>query len=543
MANSSRTLREERSFPVPTQARIQIMTDNKAQIMFPRGATLSPARTKFSDQADLLAYLKKFFPIVGSGKAGRMSMRCIGKYQRVDSSGRPILTFGDPVLDLITDPDGKVSVGGTVHDFGALLSSGQLAATGNNPGGPAGLRPVGSPPIVPPPVRPPPVGIPPVGIPPVGIPPVAPPAGVTDTVDYMNGSSRMRFHAWLDVFPLFWRMGSEIQTWGEDFFWAHIESQYGFRHKGTAALCAVAKRDSGEAAGTNYVSETEWGTDLVVGPYDGVRSLCSALWGGQVRVQLVQAGNACGTWEEGPPTLTFQPPPAPPVITWTPNVTIPDQQSKASPALAAFNDRLHMVHLGNSSNDIWHSTFDGTSWSPNVTIPDQQSKASPALAAFAGKLHMVHLGNSSNDIWHSTFDGTSWSPNVRIANQQSKASPALAAFAGKLHMVHLGDSSNDIWYSTFNGTSWSPNVRIPFQLSKSSPALAALSARLYMVHLGDTSNDIWQSTNDGASWSVNTRIPGQLSKASPALAEFRGNLHMVHLGDSSNDIWYSMSRG
>ena len=66
-----------------------------------------------------------------------------------------------------------------------------------------------------------------------------------------------------------------------------------------------------------------------------------------------------------------------------------------------------MVHLGESSNDIWHSTFDGNSWSPNVRIPNQQSWASPALALYGGLLHMVHLGDSSKDIWHSTSDGGS----------------------------------------------------------------------------------------------------------------------------------------
>ena len=40
-------------------------------------------------------------------------------------------------------------------------------------------------------------------------------------------------------------------------------------------------------------------------------------------------------------------------------------------------------------------------------IPDQLSKAAPALASTGGLLHMVHLGNTSNDIWHSTYDGSS----------------------------------------------------------------------------------------------------------------------------------------
>lgn len=169
------------------------------------------------------------------------------------------------------------------------------------------------------------------------------------------------------------------------------------------------------------------------------------------------------------------------------------QLSKATPALAEFGGRLHMVHLGDSSNDIWWSTYDGTNWTENRKIPDQKSKATPALAAFGNRLHMVHLGDSSNNIWWSWFEGDSWFPNLKIPNQQSKAAPALAAFGGRLHMVHLGDSSNEIWYSTSDGTNWRPNVRIPRQKSKATPALAAFAGRLYLVHLGDQSNAIWYS--------------------------------------------------
>lgn len=227
---------------------------------------------------------------------------------------------------------------------------------------------------------------------------------------------------------------------------------------------------------------------------------------------------------------------------WSQEVRIPDQRSKAAPALAVFGNRLHMVHLGNSSNDIWHSSFDGTRWTTNVRIPNQQSKAPPALAAFDGRLHMVHLGNSSNDIWHSSFDDIQWTPNVRIEGQKSKAAVALCALVDRLHMVHLGDTSNDIWHSMFDGANWTTNIRIPDQRSKASPALAAFDDRVHMVHLGDSSNRIWYAQFDGA-WTNNVRIPYQLSKAAPALASFGTRLDMVHLGDSSNDIWESSSDG
>lgn len=90
---------------------------------------------------------------------------------------------------------------------------------------------------------------------------------------------------------------------------------------------------------------------------------------------------------------------------WIINVLVVDQLSKATPALAVFDGQLHIVHLGNESNRIWHSIYDGDSWSENVPIPDQLSKASPAMAATEDELHLVHLGDSSNRIWHTWYFG------------------------------------------------------------------------------------------------------------------------------------------
>ena len=42
-------------------------------------------------------------------------MKRTGKYQRIDRTGRPIFTFGDPILDMITDEHGWVSVGNETY--------------------------------------------------------------------------------------------------------------------------------------------------------------------------------------------------------------------------------------------------------------------------------------------------------------------------------------------------------------------------------------------------------------------------------------------
>jgi hypothetical protein len=52
-------------------------------------------------------------------------MRRRGKYQRIDRSGQPIFTFGDPILDLITDEHGWISIGRENYN---LLSMGIGAA-------------------------------------------------------------------------------------------------------------------------------------------------------------------------------------------------------------------------------------------------------------------------------------------------------------------------------------------------------------------------------------------------------------------------------
>lgn len=233
-------------------------------------------------------------------------------------------------------------------------------------------------------------------------------------------------------------------------------------------------------------------------------------------------------------------------VDWPLGVPLPGQSTKAAPALAAVSAELHLVHLGESSNDIWHTwTADGVMWTSNIRVPGQTSKVSPALAAFKGVLHMVHLGGSSNDIWHSSSaDFRTWTENVRTG-QKSKAAPALAEFNGELHMVHIGDSSNDIWHSwTADGKTWTANVRVPGQKSKATPALAAFNGELHMVHLGDSSNDLWHSwTSDGRTWTENKRIKDQQSQAPVAMSAFNSRLHLAHVGDSSSTIWHSTFDG
>ncbi|MEO2049783.1 MAG: M12 family metallopeptidase [Pirellulales bacterium] len=227
-----------------------------------------------------------------------------------------------------------------------------------------------------------------------------------------------------------------------------------------------------------------------------------------------------------------------PEPTWTGSAKIPQQTSKTGPAMAVFQGRLYMVHLGKKSNDIYYSYFNGSTWTKNVKIPGQKSKATPALVSFRNELQMLHLGNSSNDIWHSRFNGSTWTKNVKIPGQTSKATPAMAVYQARLHMVHLGKSSNNIWHSIYNGSRWSTNVKINSQQSKVAPSLSMFNGELYMFHLGNRSNDIWYSKMDPRGiFLPNIRVPRETSSRPVAVAEFANQLILVHRGGGSSNLY------
>lgn len=128
------------------------------------------------------------------------------------------------------------------------------------------------------------------------------------------------------------------------------------------------------------------------------------------------------------------------------NFIVQNQSTQTTPSLALYLGQMHLLHLGGSSNTIWHSI----NFAPNVAIPDQSSRATPAMAVYKGVLHMVHLGSGSERLWHTTYSpNTGWTPNVQIPGQASSHYPALAATPDGLHLVYKGADSSRIWHSVY----------------------------------------------------------------------------------------------
>jgi Astacin (Peptidase family M12A) len=184
---------------------------------------------------------------------------------------------------------------------------------------------------------------------------------------------------------------------------------------------------------------------------------------------------------------------------WTDDEPIGGQQSRNTPAIGVFNNELHMVHSGRSNPDeLWHTTFPaggalGRDWSPNVEIRDQKSRNTPAIAVFNNELHMVHSGRSNPDeLWHTTFPaggalGRDWSPNARIEDQRSLSVPALCEFGGLLHLSYVGAPSTTMWHSTFFNGGWTPRDSRDNNRPPLGPALAEFAGSLHAAFVGDGS--------------------------------------------------------
>jgi len=285
---------------------------------------------------------------------------------------------------------------------------------------------------------------------------------------------------------------------------------------------------------------------------------------------------------------------------WSDSTEIPNQRSKTGPSLAVFNGVLQMVHLGDSSDDIWHSTFEGGHWTENRRI-DIKSRGIVAFIAhpsdptalglliylgvnkaadgsyplmvspcgpfgnFGGGtplpgnftsnhtpavtftpigwlvVSVVGSGNAMRFAFYSASPPFSLLDEGIVKNQTTKTGPALATYANNIHLLHLGSGSNTIWHSLFIGTNFTTNVPIKDQSSQATPSMAVFRDTLHMVHLGSGSDRIWHSTYK-TQWLPNVLVPGQTSSSRPALAATADALHLVHKGAGSNRLWHCMYR-
>jgi hypothetical protein len=266
---------------------VRVLESGRAEFRFDeKHRYLQSGRSRFETQDDLQNYLSALLPTVAHGTGIKGSMKRVGKYERVTGLGDAAFSFGDPILDLITDDHGHLHIGGRRFN----LYSRELA--GPDRGG---------------------------GLSCVDFAPYAAkmreahvlasmtessPFTVLECTDksvtiasrnphqqwFYSGTTKMRFRAFIRSYLIYQKIGAEIETWGHDFRTASIHSRYG-TFLDDHGHCFVVHSDSDSDTSDDYVDEYEWflGARVSSG-YDGVESSCVADWHGRVYSGVVESG-------------------------------------------------------------------------------------------------------------------------------------------------------------------------------------------------------------------------------------------------------------
>jgi hypothetical protein len=277
-----------RTISLPGSSRCELVRGDGHDLTFrfaARSNVLTPIRWEFSGRQDLVEYVAQTLSLEVTGDGVRGKVVRYGKYDRQGPNGERAFTFGDPVLDLITDPTGEMVVAGRRIN----LAASELGSPRYRSGGIRGIDLAmlsdslrsyqlvraaagqGDHTIVE-----------------MNNEVVALASTNPSVLDFYRNGDHLRFKAWKKSFG-YWSMGAEIETWGHDFTSARIESRY--LGEAFAQTCTVWKVDSDSDTNDDYVDEYEWG---ISSPQPiRVESTCEALWHGENFRGLVTAGPTC----------------------------------------------------------------------------------------------------------------------------------------------------------------------------------------------------------------------------------------------------------
>lgn len=280
------------TLPEGSKGNFQLTSDKTARkttFTFPEKAEMTHGRCEFKSPEEFFKFIEKTFGVEADPKtlSLRGSVRRTGKYQKVDKSGNPVLTIGDPILDLVSDDEGRVILGkDEVNLTHSELSSARYRS--------GGIRSIDL-------------------------------EGISDALAqsqflaaargegdfvlmeasdrvtsfastnpsqldfYPKAGGHIRFKAWKKSNFFYWSMGAEIETWGGKFKTARIDSRY--IDTFYAQTCFVVKTDSDSDTNDDYVDEYEWGVHS--SQPKRVESVCTAEFKGERFTGNVQAGPQC----------------------------------------------------------------------------------------------------------------------------------------------------------------------------------------------------------------------------------------------------------
>lgn len=194
--------------------------------------------------------------------------------------------------------------------------------------------------------------------------------------------------------------------------------------------------------------------------------------------------------------------------------SVPGARSRHPPAVAAFQDQLHVFFVArHESAPLYRvSTTDGTGlkWTQPIPVGDLESPTQPAAAVFRNQLFLAYPSQDGDGrlVVASTDDLERWG---RVSwPAKTTHAPALAVFEHRL-VVAYNDDHDLVTVTSSDGVEFVDRSTIPGQSTSGEVALATFGSRLYLAYkANDSSNTLWvTSTADGESWDQKVHLPNQ----------------------------------
>jgi hypothetical protein len=98
---------------------------------------------------------------------------------------------------------------------------------------------------------------------------------------------------------------------------------------------------------------------------------------------------------------------------WGTQIAVPSgpggaaQTAALQPAITTLGNALHLVYVSSTgTSSIDWSYLQGATWSAPVTVPNHQTIGTPSMAAFVDRIYMVHRATDTVDdlgVWYSTY--------------------------------------------------------------------------------------------------------------------------------------------
>jgi hypothetical protein len=231
---------------------------------------------------------------------------------------------------------------------------------------------------------------------------------------------------------------------------------------------------------------------------------------------------------------------------------ISSQSSDDQAALAAFGNRLYMVHTGGSWGDtsLWISSESGGgNWTSDARLPFQ-STVTPAAVVYFGKLYVLGRAPSGSfELWSSATPGdtgswTRWGTPLI----STWARPSMAVYHQLVYIVFGDNRTSGVSYATFNGLTVSSPISVPVASAGapcdwSKPSAATFMDRLQVVHSGCSNTDqtaMWHLSFDGTAWTPDQQVWGHWASHGFTLATTPWQMFVAHdASDGSGSLYYA----